>query len=249
MSAESQIGAAKAVSNRLDRLEVVEKPWQPWQLQFAIAEAPRGSADVLVARDLVVERGSFRLGPVSLTIHWGERVLVDGPNGSGKTTLVDGLLGRLEPAAGTATRGPSVVVGTVGQLRQTFLTDEPLLAVFGREAGLDPTDSRSLLAKFGLDADAVARSADRLSPGQQTRAELAVFQARGVNLIVLDEPTNHLDMEAIEQLESALAEFNGTLLVVTHDQRFREALRIDRVVSLIDGAMAVGVADADGSAV
>ncbi len=241
-SADQQIGAAKAVSKRLERLEVVEKPWQPWQLRFTIAEAERSSSDVIVARELEIERGAFRLGPVSLTINWGERVLVDGPNGSGKTTLVEGLLGRLQPVSGSATRGPSVVTGTIGQLRQAFATDDSLLTVFGRHAELDPTESRSLLAKFGLDAGTVARSAATLSPGQQTRAELAVFQARGVNLIVLDEPTNHLDMEAIEQLEQALADFNGTLLVITHDERFREALRIDRTISVGDGTVAPGVA-------
>ncbi len=246
-SAEEQIGAAKAVSNRLDRLEVVDKPWQPWQLRFTITEAARGSSEVVAARDLVLERGPFRLGPVSLTIRQGDRVLIDGPNGSGKTTLVDGLLGRLAPSSGSAVLGPSIVPGTVGQLRQAFITDDPLLAVFGREADLDPTDSRSLLAKFGLDADAVARTAATLSPGQQTRAELAVFQARGVNLIVLDEPTNHLDIEAIEQLEQALGDFNGTLLVVTHDQRFRESLAIDRMITL-DAGHVTEASDATGVA-
>ncbi len=239
-SAERQIGAAKAVSKRLERLEVVDKPWQPWQLRFTIAEAERGSSDVIVTRDLVIERGAFRLGPVTLTINFGERVLIDGANGSGKTTLVDGLLGRLEAVDGSAALGRSVITGTVGQFRQAFMTDASLLTVFGRHTEVDPTESRSLLAKFGLDAGAVARSADTLSPGQQTRAELAVFQARGVNLIVLDEPTNHLDMEAIEQLEQALADFDGTLLVVTHDQRFREALRIDRVISVADGTVTEG---------
>ncbi len=248
-SADQQIGAAKAVSKRLERLEVVDKPWQPWRLQFTINEAERGSSDVIVARDLTIERGTFRLGPVSLTVNWGERVLIDGPNGSGKTTLVDGLLGRLEPAGGSVVLGPSTVVGTVGQLRQAFATADPLIAVFGRHADLDPTESRSLLAKFGLDADTVARSADTLSPGQQTRAELAVFQARGVNLIVLDEPTNHLDMEAIEQLEQALADFGGTLLVVTHDERFRAALRPDRIVSMADGKVELGVAPTGDAAV
>ena len=245
-SADQQVGAAKAVSKRLERLETVDKPWQPWQLRFTIAETERGSSDVIVARDLVIERGGFRLGPVSFTINWGERVLIDGANGSGKTTLVGGLLGRLGPTSGSAVLGPSVVPGTVGQLRQAFLTDDSLLTVFGRHAELDPMETRSLLAKFGLDADAVARSAATLSPGQQTRAELAVFQARGVNLIVLDEPTNHLDMEAIEQLEQALADFNGTLLVITHDQRFREALRIDKLLELDDGGLVAQVAPAAG---
>jgi len=247
--ADKQIGAAKAVVRRLDKLEATTgaaaaKPWQPWQLRLTIAEADRGSGEVIVARDLVLRRGpessgqagggegrraitdqvAFVLGPLSLAVHWGERILIDGPNGSGKTTLLDGLLGRLEPAAGSVTIGPSIIVGEIGQQRQTFGGTDSLLPAFATESGLDYTESRSLLAKFGLDAAAVGRTADTLSPGQRTRAELALFQARGVNLIVLDEPTNHLDMEAIEQLEQALGTFGGTLLVVSHDQRFREAL-------------------------
>ncbi len=132
------------------------------------------------------------------------------------------------------TVGPSVVPGVIGQLRSTLVDDRPLLDVFVDHAGLDPTECRSLLAKFGLDAEAVDRTARTLSPGQRTRAELALFQAVGVNLIVLDEPTNHLDMEAIEQLEQALAGFDGTLIVVSHDQRFREALSIEREVNVTD---------------
>lgn len=87
---------------------------------------------------------------------------------------------------------------------------------------------RTLLAKFGLRADHVGRGMDELSPGERTRAGLALLQARGVNLLVLDEPTNHLDLPAIEQLEQAIAAYDGTLVLVTHDRRMIEAVRIDR---------------------
>ena len=252
--ADKQIGAAKAVVKRLEKLDVVERPWQPWELRFSIAEAERGSAEVIVADDLVLLRqrpeGPFRLGPISVVIGWGERVLIDGPNGSGKSTLLEGLLGRLPADSGSATIGPSIIVGEIGQLRSSFTmattpgtqataatpkvdaTEATLLQLFANESGLDYTESRSLLAKFGLDAAAVQRPATTLSPGQRTRAELALFQARGVNLIILDEPTNHLDMEAIGQLEQALSTFTGTLLVVSHDRTFREALAITRTIDL-----------------
>lgn len=252
--ADKQIGAAKAVAKRLEKLDAVERPWQPWELRFSIAEADRGSAEVIVAEDLVLRRrrpeGPFRLGPISAVIGWGERILVDGPNGSGKSTLLEGLLGRLPPDSGSATVGPSIIIGEIGQLRSSFTaattpeqpataetprteaSDASLLQLFANESGLDYTESRSLLAKFGLDAAAVQRTATTLSPGQRTRAELALFQARGVNLIVLDEPTNHLDMEAIGQLEQALSTFTGTLLVVSHDRSFREALDITRTIDL-----------------
>jgi ATPase subunit of ABC transporter with duplicated ATPase domains len=94
------------------------------------------------------------------------------------------------------------------------------------------SEVRTLLAKYGLRADHVARPAASLSPGERTRASLALLQAVGVNLLVLDEPTNHLDLPAIEQLEAALEAYAGTLLLVTHDRRLLDAVRLDRVVDV-----------------
>jgi len=91
------------------------------------------------------------------------------------------------------------------------------------------------LAKFGLGAAHVTRPTGELSPGERTRAELAVFQALGVNFLVLDEPTNHLDLPAIEQLERALANFGGTMVLTTHDRRFLGAVELTRAIELRDG--------------
>ena len=104
--------------------------------------------------------------------------------------------------------------------------------MFARESGLGPTDARTLLAKFALGADDVARASATLSPGERTRAGLALLQARGVNTLVLDEPTNHLDLEAIEELETALETYEGCLIVVTHDRRFLERLAVTRTIAL-----------------
>jgi ATPase subunit of ABC transporter with duplicated ATPase domains len=98
-----------------------------------------------------------------------------------------------------------------------------------------PADVRTLLAKFGLGADHVLRESPTLSPGERTRAALALLQASGVNLLVLDEPTNHLDLPAIEQLEQALDGFPGTVLLVTHDRRMLEEVRTTRHWSVRDG--------------
>ena len=98
--------------------------------------------------------------------------------------------------------------------------------------GLTLSEARSLLAKFGLEAEQVTRPAGTLSPGERTRAELAVFQALGVNFLVLDEPTNHLDLPAIEQLEAALRRFAGTLVLVTHDRRMLESVELTRTLEL-----------------
>ncbi|WP_157248951.1 ABC-F family ATP-binding cassette domain-containing protein [Nonomuraea typhae] len=225
---EKQAAKAKQTEKMIERLEVVEEPRKEWELRMEIAVAPRAGAVVATVRQGVVRRGGFTLGPVDLEVGWAERVAITGANGSGKTTLLGALLGRIPLEEGHASLGPGVVVGEVDQARGLFVGEEPLIDAFAREARLVPGEARTLLAKFGLRAAHVLRPAATLSPGERTRAALALLQARGVNLLVLDEPTNHLDLPAIEQLESALAGYPGTLLLVTHDRRMLEAVQVDR---------------------
>jgi ATPase subunit of ABC transporter with duplicated ATPase domains len=167
-------------------------------------------------------------------------VALIGPNGSGKSTLIDALLGRAELAAGERRLGPGVVVGELDQRRSPFASARPLLDVMLDGSTARPEELRSLLAKFGLGADDVARPASSLSPGQRTRAGLARLMAGGVNCLVFDEPTNHLDLPAIEQLEQALASFGGTVVLVTHDRRMLDSVRLDRRVSVVDGRIVDG---------
>jgi ATPase subunit of ABC transporter with duplicated ATPase domains len=222
----------KAFAKKLGQLDEVEKPYEPWELRLGLAPAAR-SGDVVVRLErAVVERGTFRLGPLDLEVSWGDRVAVVGANGSGKTTLLDALLGRLPLASGTRWAGPGVVLGELEQRRETFAGAEPLLDAFVGASGLPPEEARTLLAKFDLGADDVLRAAASLSPGERTRAVLALLSARGVNCLVLDEPTNHLDVEAIEELERALQAYEGTVLLVTHDRLFLERFGATRTIDL-----------------
>ena len=201
-----------------------------------IAAAPRAGAIVGTLRGAVVQRGEFRLGPVDLQVDWGDRIAITGANGSGKSTLLAALLGRVPVDEGAASLGPSVRIGEIDQARGRFFGPEQLLDAFGAEVPDWPTSEvRTLLAKFGLTADHVLRPAETLSPGERTRAALALLQARGVNVLVLDEPTNHLDLAAIEQLEEALDAYAGTLLLVTHDRRMLEAVSTTRRLEVSDG--------------
>ncbi|WP_369139863.1 ABC-F family ATP-binding cassette domain-containing protein [Modestobacter versicolor] len=235
-SAEKQAAKAKQTERRIERLEVVEEPRKEWELRMEIAPAPRSGAVVATLRGAVVRRGGFTLGPVDLQVDWGDRVAITGANGSGKSTLLAALLGRLPVDEGTAALGSGVRLGEVDQVRGLFLGDEPLAAAFGAEVpDLPDAEVRTLLAKFGLRADHVLRPAGTLSPGERTRAALALLQARGVNVLVLDEPTNHLDLPAIEQLEQALADYPGTLLLVTHDRRMLEAVHTTRRFEVAGG--------------
>ena len=229
---EKQAAKVRATEKAIERLEAVDKPWRRWELQLRFGGGER-SGDVTVRLDSArLRRGSFELGPIDIELAWGERVALVGPNGSGKTTLIDGLAGRLPLAAGTRWTGPGVRVGTLDQARVGFDSAGALLDTFVARSELPQQEARSLLAKFGLEHEAVARPAQSLSPGERTRASLALLMASGANWLVLDEPTNHLDLPAIEQLETALNAYDGTLLLVTHDRHLLEAVALDRTIEL-----------------
>jgi len=219
---------AKATERAMERLDQVDKPWEGWELRFEIGTAARSGDVVATLHDAVIERGAFRLGPVNLEVGWAERIAIVGENGAGKTTLIEALLGRATLAAGESFVGPGVVVGELSQRRDRFASDRSLFEVVSDATGGQANEVRSLLAKFGLGAEHVARPSKLLSPGERTRANLALFMAEGVNCLVLDEPTNHLDLAAIEQLEQALDRFVGTVLLVSHDRAFLERVRITR---------------------
>jgi len=228
-STEKQAAKARQSERMIERLDIIDEPRKEWQLQFNIATAPRSGEVVAVTRAASVHRGDFILGPVDLQLAVRDRVAVTGPNGAGKSTLLALLLGRIEPDAGQVSLGSGVLIGEVDQARALFEGEDALADAFSREVPDWPmADVRTLLAKFGIGAHHALRPADSLSPGERTRAALALLQARGVNLLVLDEPTNHLDLPAIEQLEDALESFNGTVLLVTHDRRMLDTVRITR---------------------
>ncbi|MGW6239073.1 ABC-F family ATP-binding cassette domain-containing protein [Streptomyces sp. NPDC055094] len=235
-SSEQQAAKARQTQRLIERLDVVEEPRKEWELRMEIAAADRSGAVVATLREAEVARGDFRFGPVTLQIDRADRVAITGANGSGKSTLLAALLGRLPLDAGHATLGSGVVVGEVDQARALFHGPETLLDAFRAAVpDTEPADIRTLLAKFGLKSGHLLRPATTLSPGERTRSALALLQGRGVNLLVLDEPTNHLDLPAIEQLESALDSYDGTLLLVTHDRRMLNAVRTTRRLDVADG--------------
>ncbi|MGU3644854.1 ABC-F family ATP-binding cassette domain-containing protein [Microbacterium sp. C23T] len=228
-SSEKQAQKVRQMESRIARLEEVEEPRKEWQLEFTIGTAPRSSTVVSTLSSAVYEQGSFTLGPVSLQVNAGERIGITGHNGAGKSTLLRALLGRQSPNAGAASIGANVEIGEIDQARSLLVGSQPLAAAFGELVpDMESGEVRTLLAKFGLKADHVGRPVDELSPGERTRAALALLQARGINVLVLDEPTNHLDLPAIEQLEQALDSYRGTLLLVTHDRRMLDAVQLDR---------------------
>jgi len=238
-SSEKQAQKVRQMESRIARLEEVSEPRKEWTLEFTIGAAPRSSSVVATLDDAVVRQGGFVLGPVSLQVDAGERIGITGPNGAGKSTLLRLLLGDQRPDQGRASLGANVAIGEIDQGRADFAGPGRLVDRFEELVpSWSTADVRTLLAKFGLRADHVERAVDELSPGERTRAGLALLQARGTNVLVLDEPTNHLDLAAIEQLEQALETYDGALLLVTHDRRMLQNVRLDRTWLVDNGRVA-----------
>ena len=228
------------MESRIARLDEVEEPRKEWALQFSIGVAPRSSSVVATLNRASQRRGDFVFGPASLQVNAGDRIGITGPNGAGKTTLLQLLLGGKKPDSGMATLGASIAIGDIDQARTTLAEDLPLGdALAAAVPEFTTAQTRALLAKFGLKADQVSSVVGRLSPGERTRAALALLQARGVNLLVLDEPTNHLDLPAIEQLENALEAYEGALLLVSHDRRLLDNVRLDQRWQVENGKVTV----------
>ena len=240
-SSEKQAQKVRQMESRIARLEEVEEPRKEWALRFTIGSAPRSSSVVATLDEATASLGRFTFGPASVQVSAGDRIGVTGPNGAGKTTLLRLLVGRLAPDTGRAGLGASVAVGEIDQTRTGLAEDLPLGDAFEvAMPQMAPADVRTLLAKFGLKADQVTSRVGRLSPGERTRAAMALLQARGVNLLVLDEPTNHLDLPAIEQLEEALETYDGSLLLVSHDRRLLDNVRLDQRWHVQDGRVTTG---------
>jgi ATP-binding cassette subfamily F protein 3 len=168
--------------------------------------------------------GRTLLDGANLEIEREEHVVLVGPNGAGKTTLIETLAGDREPAGGSVRNGHNVKLGFLSQHAETAAGGGSVLDAAKRETGLNEVQARSLLGGFLFSGGDVEKQLSNISGGEQRRLSLAILVASGANVLVLDEPTNHLDLESREALEDALTEFEGTVLLVSHDRALLEAV-------------------------
>ena len=189
-------------------------------------EAERSGRVVIKARDVAFARGAKPIvADFSTTIMRGDRVGLIGPNGSGKTTLLRLLLGELEPDTGSVALGTNLEVAYFDQLREQLDEERTVFDTIADGAdfvsiGGVPKHVHGYLQEFLFAPERARTPVRALSGGERNRLLLARLFTRTVNLLVLDEPTNDLDIETLDLLESLLLEFNGTLLVVSHDRAF-----------------------------
>lgn len=227
---------AESRRKALDRLERIERPTIIESPHMHFGEVKRSGDVVLQVNDLAKGYQRPLFTDLSFTLPRGRRLGIMGPNGSGKTTLLRILLGEEQPDAGTVQRGHLVEFGYYDQHLKSLPADQPVLQAVWPDSRPEITEQhiRDLLGRFGLSGEQVSQPVRELSGGEKSRAALARLVAMGGNVLVLDEPTNHLDLWACDALEQALLEYEGTVIVVSHDRFF-----LNRVVDLLivlDGA-------------
>lgn len=225
--------SAQSRVKQLDRMELLEKPVlppPPPRFRFTYEERPYERVLHAEKFDLTAG-GKTLLKDAEFTLMRGEKCALLGENGTGKSTLLKYFLSK-NPAVQL---GRFVKIAYYDQENADLDGEERVLEAFwGKYSLLSQTDARKLLAQAGLDAEDVNKKVKELSGGLKAKLELSLLQARRGNVLFLDEPTNHLDLPARESLEEALKEFDGTLLFVSHDRRFIEAIAT-RIACLEDG--------------
>ncbi len=237
---------AKSMEKALARIERIERPrLEAERMGLVFQKTERSGEEVLVAEDVCKAYGSKTLfRGASLLLRYGERKALLGPNGCGKSTLLKMLLGETEPDAGVVKIGPSVRVGYLSQQALEGDPERRVIDVFREAASIPEGEARHRLAKFLFYGEQVFKRVGQLSGGERMRLRLAQLMHQRINLLVLDEPTNHLDIEARETLEEALAEFQGSLFIVSHDRYFLQKM-VDGVFWVEDGQLVHDVGSYD----
>ena len=224
---ERNIIAAESRQKALDRMEKLEKPMEDERsIRLKFNSALPSGGEVLTVKGLSMGFGPRTLfEDISFLIKRQERVFVIGPNGCGKSTLIKLILGMLAPIAGRIEMGYNVEVGYYDQENQNLDPNNTVLEeLWSAYPTMREMDIRAVLAAFRFFTDDIEKTVRVLSGGERARLTLAKLILSHMNLLVLDEPTNHLDINSREALEGALAEFDGTVFVVSHDRYLVEKL-------------------------
>ena len=240
-AATAHARAAAAISTRLDQLKEPDRPEKKIDLNFrfkpGVAKLPSTAVRVASA-ELTFER--IKLGPYSLNVNTGEKIIVVGPNGGGKSSFLKLIAGKNTPSSGNVVVANGINIGYIYQDFSFRFPDKTVLENIKPESEINASEYYNLLAKFGIVKDKADLLPSKLSPGQRAKALLAELVAKGTNLILMDEPTNHLDISTSDELQNALKDFGGTLVVVTHDRELINALETKKIIVIDNGTILVG---------
>jgi ATP-binding cassette subfamily F protein 3 len=235
---ERHIKQARVKQRQIDQMDKIERPvLERRRMGLRLQSAERGGQKVVELTDVSV---AFDDEPVilgaDLTVRRGERVGVIGANGAGKSVLGRLLTGRLAPLDGRLWVGPSIRIGYFSQTQDTLPAGLTPLELVRNARPVRENEAVTILMRFLFRYDQVRQPIETLSGGEQSRLQLLLLMLDGANCLVLDEPTNHLDIDSVEVLESALEQFDGTIIVISHDRYFLDRIA-DRIVEVTDGSL------------
>lgn len=211
--------SAKASEKKLEKIQKHEKPKQLPKLKINISLDEKVNNCSIILKELFCGYDYSILNNVNYTIEMGNKVVITGENGSGKTTLLKTIVGTLKPISGEVVKGSKIKIAYMSQetdKNEISTLKEYVLSKVKEEQSKIFT----VLNQFGIDYEEKDKCILDFSPGQRLRIELAVFSLLNINTLILDEPTNHLDLDCLEALENVISEFEGIIIVVTHDRRF-----------------------------
>jgi ATP-binding cassette subfamily F protein 3 len=231
---------------KLDKIERLEMPTETKKLSFEFAVPPRSGNDVVrlesVAKEYSIPEGGAKkvFSGVSGVVQRLNKIAVTGVNGAGKSTLLKCIIGSTDTTSGRAVVGASVNVGYFSQYSCDLLNPEKTIwqEVSDRLPMASIGYLRNLLGAFMFSGDDVEKKIRMLSGGEKSRVILACILATPVNFLVLDEPTNHLDIDSRETLLDALKQFDGTIMIVSHDRYFLRGI-VNRVFEIDHGEMRI----------
>jgi len=228
---------------RIDKIERIDKPVIERRRMDLELAGWRGSNKVLDISDLdrifvddATQDENIVLMDLDLLIWRGERVGLVGPNGAGKSVLFRLILGQDEPTSGQIALGPSVATGYYAQEHESLVYNRTLLETIRHAVPMTESAAVSFLGKFLFTYQQAQGPVSELSGGERSRLQMALLMLSNANFLLLDEPTNNLDIPSAEVLEEALGDFNGTVLVISHDRYFLDRV-VDRIVEIDDGAL------------
>lgn len=227
---EKMFKRAKAMEKRLERIDRLEKPQlKGKKMKLELDSEIRGGDDVLFVEDLTKSFEELKLfQDLSFELHRSDKAAIIGDNGTGKSTILRVIMGEINADQGETRIGTNIYPAYYRQEFEGFNSEDDLITALQRETAVTNSKARDMLASFLFTGEDVFKKVKQLSGGEKSRLRLLQLMSGNYNFLILDEPTNHLDLPSREVLEEALKDYQGTILIVSHDRYF-----LDKVVDYI----------------